>query len=194
MILHRGWTSFACAVSTCPQFTTCSACSQVPDCGWCDSQQKCMTGTGFGPSDKDTSCPEWFFYSCVTVKDTLVDGNTIISFNPFSDRIHVIDCDESCIDSSVANRGNSLTTPGSQMSCDRRKRACRRFSSCYKERPDLACAITNNLNCRVHSEIQCPNGQPPFDRLIVSPTNQSNMITGGGKDVFGKLVICKMKY
>ena len=81
------------------------------------------------------------------------------------------------------------------MFCDRRKRACRSLSNCYEKRSDLSCAMTNNVVCRVHSESQCPGGQPQFDdRLIVGPKNQSTIITGGGNDDPGEIVISKMKY
>ena len=147
-----------------------------------------MTGTGFGPSDKDTFCPEWFFYRCITVNDLSIDGNTIISTNTFSSQIQEINCDDSCIVSTAVHRGNSISTPGSQVFCELRKRACRRLSNCYEEQSDLACALKNNAICRVHSEIQCPGGQP----LIIGSTNQPTIIAGGDYDNLGKIVTHKI--
>ena len=135
-----------------------------------------MTGTGFQPVDKDTKCPEWFFYHCVTVKNVSVSTGVDISLNPFSNRIDILDCNDNCINTAVADRSNSIFTPGTQEFCDRHKQACQRLSNCYEERADLACALDNNkILCRVHSEKKCPNGLPPYINSELGSSNASNV-------------------
>ena len=151
-----------------------------------------MTGTGFGPEVKDTKCPEWFFYNCVTVKDVSVSTGIIISSNPFSNRIDILDCNDNCINDAVANRGNNVFTHGTQKFCDRRKQACQTLSSCYEERADLACALgKNKIICRVHSEKKCPSGLPPYDSGF-SSSNASNVQGKPGDDDIGSIEISKM--
>ncbi len=47
---------------TCRSFSSCNACLQDPECGWCNSAKVCVPGNLTGPSFG--SCSDWDFYNC----------------------------------------------------------------------------------------------------------------------------------
>lgn len=176
-------------MDTCPQLTSCTACAAIPHCGWCDSRQKCMSGTGLGPSAADVSCPAWFFYHCVTVTSGSGNDNLVLP-GPVSPRIPVINCDSRCVNQAVMHRGDSLHVPGSHVWCDRHHRACQNFHRCFESATDIRCSpSTNAVACHVHSENKCPGGFPPYYNKLIDPTSNSVIGGGNGDDGLDDVVI-----
>ena len=151
-----GWTGSACSVNVCPHFSSCSSCTSTSGCGWCETQQRCMSGTGNGPEDSDQQCPAWFFHHCVTMAlDNIA--------NPFSIEIYFLDCKETCNDESVQDRGNSVEVPGSERWCSRWTRACTNFEKCFNVTRGGQCTKDGQSEtCVVPSEDKCPGGVSPI--------------------------------
>lgn len=177
MYFCRGRTGSACTIETCLQRTTCTSCTAIHGCGWCETEQKCVAGTGFGPVTTDTTCPAWFFYYCVTIASRINNSDLAVA-SPFSSHIPVIDCG-SRINQAMVYRGESLQVPGSSVWCDRHQRACQNFYRCFDPIDGIHCAGGIDLSaCRIFSEDKCPGGLYPLEDHDASPA--ANITIGDG--------------
>ncbi|XP_006826010.1 uncharacterized protein LOC102805966 [Saccoglossus kowalevskii] len=107
----NGWQGRDCSYSYCDSIDECEECSSSTGCGWCDTTLSCASGDGSGPDEG--SCPSWFYYSCITIRDA----------SDCSDKIKIINCEgNQC----AVSTGNYF--PGS---CP----TCYDVDHCYKDTP-----------------------------------------------------------
>ncbi|XP_019639952.1 PREDICTED: uncharacterized protein LOC109481804 [Branchiostoma belcheri] len=123
-----GWQGRACSVSYCNRFDTCRACARETGCGWCDSSQQCLPGTGSGPDT--ASCPAWFYYGCLSAGAT----------ETCSGQIQKIDCEGRQCNESLAS--SSIAT------CSK----CLDSQYCYYQPDALGCHGWNETRCP-HGEV-----------------------------------------
>uniref|UniRef100_A0A7M5WL61 Laminin EGF-like domain-containing protein n=2 Tax=Clytia hemisphaerica TaxID=252671 RepID=A0A7M5WL61_9CNID len=54
----------SCSVAKCEQQYSCRNCLQLPQCGWCESTNKCTTGGDEGPINGQCPKNDWMFTKC----------------------------------------------------------------------------------------------------------------------------------
>ena len=147
---HVGWTGPACSVDLCSVHRTCSSCTSTLGCGWCDSDRRCMAGSGNGPDGAvgRHDCRTWLYYGCMVAVDASTPACTKASC---SDQISSRDCNERCIDSQTPR----LSGRGSLSYCDRLQKACRNYATCFSYQ-----SVGANY-CPTWNEAKCPLGVPP---------------------------------
>ncbi|KAI8494170.1 hypothetical protein Bbelb_279300, partial [Branchiostoma belcheri] len=123
-----GWQGRACSVSYCNRFDTCRACARETGCGWCDSSQQCLPGTGSGPDT--ASCPAWFYYGCLSAGVT----------ETCSGHIQKIDCERRQCNESLPS--SNIAT------CSK----CLDSQYCYYQPDALGCHGWNETRCP-HGEV-----------------------------------------
>ena len=103
---NDGFSGRACSSSHCPRYSNCNLCVKKQGCGWCDTYNQCLPGTGY-QSDL-ANCPAWFYYKCVTTELS----------STCSSQINQISCSKFC---------NETRSDFSKRSCQ----DCENFVSCF---------------------------------------------------------------
>ena len=107
-----GWSGRACSSSYCPRYNNCNLCVKKQGCGWCDTYNECLPGTGY-QSDLG-HCPAWFYYKCVTVEQS----------STCSSQINQISCSRFCNDTSLDFSSRSCQDCTNFASCFDRNKTC----------------------------------------------------------------------
>ena len=139
-----GWGGAACSVDLCSIHRSCQTCTRRIGCGWCDSTNKCLAGSGFGPDDSSEAlqCDSWLYYSC----NAAVADKTSVS--DCSDQVGTIDCNQQCID----NTDLKTTGPGSYEYCTIFRSSCNNYARCFQS------VEISDFLCPTWDEDECPLG------------------------------------
>ena len=130
----------ACNVDFCSHYRSCYSCTIHTGCGWCDEEQRCSAGNGYGPAL--SGCHSWFYYYChATVDDAQSPQHCSL-------HITLSQCKNDCLGRTfLRTRG-----PSSYEYCYKYVEACKRYAKCYSRTP--TCLKWNETECRFGNRIQ----------------------------------------